>query len=218
MENKNAEKLRTLPKGTIYDLKQILKIIEDILISHRHKPYTNDFFEMDFFQELKPLSVIRILKMLDDNFNVIHFQQRETSRAVHIGLKTDEDTTDFYDFQKLVNEIYTGPEAIRKMTFVDPKETRFKVVINDDYSDWQNADRNIQYWRLLSELAINGVAYRTEFRSAYDQLNNQDKNPFKNNYKHSQIIKSEKERITSNIEMEIINGHEFREREKKSAI
>lgn len=215
MENKNVEKLKALPKGVVNELKQILKIIGDVLISHRHKPYINDFFEMHYFQDFKPLTVIRTLKALDDDFNIINFQQRETSKAVHIGLKTDEDATDFYNFQELVNEIYTGPEVIKKMTFVSPKETRFKAVINDDYSDWQNADKNIQYWRLLAEIALKGFAYKAEFKSAYDQLNNQDKNPFRNNYKHSQIIKSEKERITSIIEMEIINDHEFREQEKK---
>lgn len=215
MKNNNAEKLKALPRGVIYDLKKILEIIDIFLIRAKPKPFIDDFFLKSRFNDFKEISVIKILLMLDKDFNIINFRQRKTGNGVHIGLKNENDETEFKEFQKLVDDIYTGPEAINKMTFVNPNETRFKIIINNDYSNWITADKNIQYWKLLSELAKNGFAIKGEYRSAYDQLNNVNKTPFKNEYLHTQIIKSEKDRITNNIDMEIISDKEFRIREEK---
>lgn len=208
MENKNVEKLKTLSKGMLYDLKKILEIIEVVLLYNRPKPYIQDFFKMEHFDGIKEISVIKILKMLDTDFNIINFNRRQITHAVHIGLKKDEDATDFHNFYKLVDDLYIQPGTIKKITLCGRKAS-----INDDYFHVLRIDGS-KYWELIEELSNTRCAMKNDYKNAYDHLVSPKKFPFKD-YKYSQIVQSNEGTIISNIELETITEQEFEKREKR---
>lgn len=216
MDKQCEKKLKTMQKGDLFCLKQILQIIYDILISHNRKPYWNNFFEMKYFEGLPPLKVRRILALLDDEFKIISYQQRDVDRAIDLKLKTMDDSSAFLEFKKMIDTVYAGKDFINKMTFVDPEEKRFKVIINDDYSNIWLADKIKKYWELLALVALKGAAPKTEYKNAYDQINARERTPFKDSHLYSQILKSENGKITSNIEMEIITDREYRKKKTDS--
>lgn len=218
MDKQCEKKLKTMQKGDLFDLKQIVQIVEDLLISFKRKPYIEDFLKMEYFDEFKPLKVRRIFGMLDKDFGVISYHPREVDTAVHVQLKTIDSTEDFYAFKKMVDKVYDGQDFIKKITIVNPENNQFKVIINQDYSDVLLANKNTLYWRLLLTLALKGVATKQEFRNAYDQLNSPEKTPFKKKYKYSKILKSKNNEITCNIELEVITESDYRERKIKFGI
>lgn len=151
-KNNNEEMLRSLPNGFLYKMIEVLNGINLAIIFHKNSPYFNDFVTPEYFKKLDIESTLKILGMLDTEFNIIDFGRRQTGPNFIIGLKNKEDKNDFINFIKLVKKCYKEQDKIKKITFVNPKEKRFKIIINEDYTDEIIGDYNKSYWELLSLL------------------------------------------------------------------
>lgn len=216
--NKNEEILKSLPNAFLYKINEVLKGIELALIFHRAKPYRSDFVSSEYFNRVDFISSLKILGMLDTKFDIINFNIR-TDKIYNISLKNEEDTVDFMDFVRLIRKIYKEQDKIRKLTFVDPEEKRFKVIVNEDYSEELIGDSNKLYWKLLSLLAQDKKCYKKEYTSAYDQLNNKDKTPFKDDYEFSPLLQTiDGEILFRDVHSEVITDKEYRKRKDRLEI
>jgi hypothetical protein len=218
VENKNVEKIKSLPKGVLYDLQKTLDIIETFLIIKKPKPYYDDCFFKERFTSkgVDEMAVIKILNLLDDEFGIINFQQRSAGNGVSLGLKNDEDAKDFQEFYKLVREIYSHPGTIEKIYILKKNNNYSKAIINDDYFHPIRISKT-NYWDLLIKLAEKQTVEKSFYKNGYDQLVNKSKFPFKDN-EYAQIVRSEGKMIYSLIDIRFIDQNEFEKGEKNSNI
>lgn len=222
MKNKEiSNKLESLSRDEILKIKTIIGVLEVYLIPT--KDYHEDHIKVDEFEDIGFVSLVKLLTKLDKEFNIINFQRRTTNSAVIVSMKEveDEDFSNLGEklsnFKDLVYDIDTEKEMIKKITFVDPSlGYPYKVIFNDDYVNYKEANKNPLYWQLLRRIALDEPVERKDVENQYTHLANVDRFPFKNEYAYTKILKLQDGYLIPNIEFEKpINNNEFNKRRKK---
>lgn len=211
MNGDNKNKLKFLTKKELLDLKKIVQIIEDIMLS-KPKPYVKDYFEMEYFKDIDKLSVIRLLKKLDKDFEIIYFTMRPDSNdGVHISFINKEDESDFLNFKKALDNFNTEKQPIEKITLVDPSISKtYKVIINSNYVNYITADKSNKLWEMLALITTKELLEYKKYKNSYDYINSKTKSPFARDYEVSQILITKDGYIIPNIDIDQISELKFK--------
>lgn len=222
MKNKDiSDKIKDLSKDEVKKIKTIIDVLEVYLIPI--KEYHENHIWVNEFENIGFVDLVKLLTKLDKEFSIINFQRKTTNNAVTVSMKEVKDEVfsnlgeKLSNFKDLVYDIDTEKEIIKKITFVDPKlGYPYKVVFNDDYVNYKEANKKPLYWQLLRRIALNENIQRIEVENQYTHLTNVERFPFKDEYTYTQILKLQDGYIIPNIEFEKpINNNEFIKRRKK---